>query len=231
MRSIYGKKMKSSKALAVGLMTVMFLILAPAGHSGAATLQGLFDGDFITAGDMLFDDWNLTGATPGIDLNKIQVRPFSLGPTNSILGFLPGGQIQVDGTGQLELRFTYTVTAVGAMIDGNSLGTLFYSIGPSGFAEIKETAYDRSGDIFDPAKRVYRNPNDPVSQVLFDHRDFDPVSLMIVDTSITIEGDREEDFVGILGYLQHFTQVPIPGSVWMLSAGLLALIVIRRRHR
>jgi hypothetical protein len=117
------------------------------------------------------------------------------------------------------------------MIDGNSLGALFYSNSPAGSAEIRESAFDKNGDIFDPAKRVYRNPNDPVSQVLFDYRDFDPVSLMIVDTTITIEGDREGDVIGILGYLQHFTQVPIPGSVWMLSAGLLALIVVRRKHR
>jgi hypothetical protein len=74
--------MKASKAISAAWLAVMLFIFCPAGSASSATLQGLFDGDSLSIGDMFFENWELTGTTPGIDLNKIRVLPFSWGPTN-----------------------------------------------------------------------------------------------------------------------------------------------------
>ena len=69
------------------------------------------------------------------------------------------------------------------------------------------------------------------TEVLFDDLDFEvPQQSILVDTFIQVDG-RQSAIVQINQYSQRFSQVPIPGAVWLLGTGLIGLVTVRKRFK
>src|SRR5262245_43340152 len=82
-------------------------------YADGATLQQLFNGGFVIAGNSQFTDWKLISldSTAAVqpDLSRIQVSPLANDNTNPGLQLAGNGQLAITGANSIDLVFQYRV--------------------------------------------------------------------------------------------------------------------------
>jgi hypothetical protein len=132
----------------------------------AASLQSLFDGGFLVAGNCRFDNWQLVSAdaTTGapFDFTLMSINPLTNDPVNPGLQFASGGQLSVAGLNAIDLTFKFQVHAAAntnsfAAHTLNMNGVNFG--GPGGIAFISQEVVDVNGADLGPTLALADNIN------------------------------------------------------------------------
>ena len=91
-----------------------------------------------------------------------------------------------------------------------------------------------SEDLFD-ASLAFIEHNEVTAAVigeqLFDQTNFVPQSRLSIETFIVMAGGAEGDSVSLGSFTQRFSQVPEPGTVLLLTLGLVGLRYGHRRFQ
>jgi hypothetical protein len=228
---------------------LMCLVLSTMSLNIQATLlTDLLNGQSITAGDKLFDQWDVlfedsSGTsvnTDNIDVTALNDGGLDPGPglRFDILNdeFLVAGD---DTYAFLDFMFGFRVTVLDPdlLVKDNSLsltdGTLS---NPSSIASmfIAENIY-ADGTLND----LLGDKNVEFSEVfgvqtvkIFDSAAFNPRNSIYVTKNILMEAWDVGESANLLSFEQRFSQVtrvPEPASLWMLAAGLVMIGVRRKR--
>jgi hypothetical protein len=238
-------------------MICALLILGLSAPANAISLSQLFAGADITLGDVTFSNWKnlgseVTGTAKTPNPNNIQVLPVGIDPLHPLLVFEPNEELRVNGIGTLEYLIQYQATsAANRPMDANLLwGSFETNLAPGitfgHSTSIREfVANNQLGDgfgssIIDGPKTVFQKAGSPLDVKNLDGKNFQPIfghpsnlyNNILVDTNINIENEEfATSFVGVDLYAQEFSQVPIPGAVWLLGSGMLGLLGLRRRFK
>ncbi|OZG72242.1 hypothetical protein BTA51_15985 [Hahella sp. CCB-MM4] len=222
------------------------LSLAAATSSAQAVLlTDLLGGESITAGDKLFDQWEIifSDSSDGrvYDTDNIDVTALNdggLDPGPGLRYDISNGELGIEGDGfysylDFQIGFRVTVLDPELRIKDNSLElTSFELANPSFltsvFIEEKVFQDDSLGDIFG-TKNVFAD--NLQNEQLYDSVDFSPVNSIYVTTNILIEAGDLGESASLLGFDQRFSQVkvPEPGVLALFGTGLAAFGFFRRR--
>lgn len=202
----------------------MVLILAGGTERASAVpLSDLFGGGSITANDKQFFDWVLLGTSlPSASLASIDVTALTDQPSNPGLRFTVLQDVLTSTGGTfVDLNFQFTVQAPGPIIKDNSLELPGFAVGGFGGVSIFEDVFDDAGDLL-ASKFVFA---DDLDQQLLDFAEFDPQATITVQNFITVSTvGAPGDLAAIQVFDQRFSQqVPEPGTLALLAAGLVGL--------
>ena len=223
--------------------TALVGALALASGSAQATLitlDQLFAGATITAGDKLFSNFfeEVNSGSKVVDTTLIDVTPLNDGGLDPGPGLkftalqdtMSGvGALAVTGGDFIDFRFSFDVTvlAPGLLIKDNSL-SFMPDVSGGGSASIDETVFEFFTGPSIGTKSVFADGE--FGGVLFDEIDITPPRTTIfVEKDIFVDsffGDAE-----ILMFTQRFSQVrvPEPGTLALFGLGLVGLGFMRRR--
>jgi hypothetical protein len=183
--------------------------------TSAATLQELFNGASIDAGNARFSNWQLksldaTATAP--NLAMINVTPLVTDPATPGLSFAAGSQIATTGLNAIDLSFSYRVQAIGAsasfVSDALAMTGLTFG-GPSGFANITQDANTIAGTALGTAV-AFANRQDNVFQfnATANH---DARHAMNVNVNIFLQGIATTDTISLTAFTQRYSQTgPTP---------------------
>jgi hypothetical protein len=203
----------------------------------SCTLQELFNGGMITVNDKKFLAWNLevlqaSGPLPNFNLIEVVgLDDGGLDPGPGIK-FNGNGQLVVEDTDFLDLRFNFGVSASGPFIVDNSLEIVMATVVGTGLIDIRE-------DVFDPpplprlvgSKHVELDPFFGVIEP-FDRIDWlPPRQHLLIEKEIFLEGSDIGDLAELDMFVQRFSQIPEPGTLTLLGVGLAGVAWLTRRKR
>jgi hypothetical protein len=195
---------------AVAFTTVLWLH-ASCRIASSATLQDLFNGGTIDAGNARFSDWQLASldvtAPPNPNLALINVTPLVDMPASPGLQFAMGGQLSIAGLNALDLVFSYRVSAIGG---GNSFTGHALSVtgltfgGAGGAAYVSQDATDLGGGNLGPAVAIADHEIDFFQ--LTANAAHAPHLGVMVHMNIFLNGLATEDTINLSAFTQRFTQ-------------------------
>jgi hypothetical protein len=247
------------KRTSVVLGVLLLLVAGWAGGAHAVTLNELLNGGSITAGDKLFDQWDLYfyGASDPdrvFNPDNILVEALTDGgmdPGPGLRFQVVSGELTVVGDNTyafVDLKFGFRVSALGAglLIKDNTLafgdiGGAFWSIALDGSYDvgsyIKETVGTGPG-LADLGEKdvefsvLEAGQGQQSFSKLTDSASFDPRREIWVTKNILVWAADDTDSAGIFGFEQRFSQtvVPEPGTFLLLGTGLAGLAAWRRRR-
>jgi hypothetical protein len=219
------------------LNTLLFsLILSNAAH--ATSLQALFTGGSITAGNHLFDQWTLinmtsTDALYDPDYNLIDVQGL-VSDTNPGLRFTTQDELSVADENFIDLYFSFRVSAFNGngQFKDNELRITDYGLSRTDFAlgdpliAIVEAVKDALGNTLS----LENAEASLLASNLIDSAQFTPQASLYVTKNILVAGLAQGDTASLRGFEQHFS-IPEPASVLMLGVGLLGFAKTRRKQK
>jgi hypothetical protein len=179
--------------------------------AAGATLQELFNGSSIIAGDSQISDWELISldSTAAVkpDLSLIDVVPLVSDLSNPGLQFTANGQLQISGVEAIDLVFKFRVDALAGnnsftnhalALDGIRFG------GTGGLANITGEVTNRfGGDL--GSTQVFADIKSNSTKSL-DTSDFAPQSEVSVISKVFIQGLSTTDAINLASFTQSFSQ-------------------------
>jgi hypothetical protein len=187
------------------------LIVSVPQQGRAASLQSLFDGGFLIAGNCRFDNWQLVSAdaTTGapFDFTLMSINALVNDPVNPGLQFASGGQLAVAGVNAIDLTFKFQVHAAAntnsfAAHTLNMTGVNF--VGPGGIAFISQEVVDVNGADLGPTLALADNVNDVFQ--FSDDGTIAPHLNLTVTMNIFMSGLVAADTFSLTAFTQRFAQ-------------------------
>lgn len=215
-------------ALAAALLSVAAL-------AQAISMQDLFDGDSIVAGDKIFSDWTLEYdfSTPVIDFDNIDVLPLTTGGDPG-LAYLGNGELVADDFNDVDFGFSYWVAPLDSnwrfwIKDNELIITDYNVVGAGGQIQIDETVFTSGGSLLCD-KHV---DIDTVfgTDIPYDACDFSPQPSLFVEKNVLLPVTDPGDQIELVRFEQRFSQVPVPPTLGLLAAGLAGAGLARRKIR
>ena len=241
------------------VVSMMLVALFAAVGAHATPLTDLFNGGSITAGDKLFDNWQLVRYTAsdssrGFNAANIDVQALNdggLSPGPGLKFDVSNGELNVTGDGiyaYVDLMFGFRVSILDLMLKIKD-NTLNYADGGAYWSVVVDGSYDvgsfiredigTSAGLDDLGSKniefsTMADPNSGESTIskISDTASFSPQSEIWVTKNILVWAVDTDDSAGIFGFEQRFSQetaVPEPSTFLLFGAGLGGLALLKRR--
>ena len=227
-----------SMACVVGANQAHALIVTTgcANTNSSCTLQELASGASIAVDGQRFDNWLLNSASAlPINLSGITVAGLDDQTNNPGLRYVAGGNLSTLGLDLIDLDLSFRVTTIsGPMVTGASLQIdqfLFSAGNVGGFVGVSEDILEANGVNLIGEQSVFAG-NLAGSMALFDSITFASSSPIVVATNIIVSGDDSANAVSLDRFTQRFAiaLVPEPSTTLLLMAGLIGLLLPKRRR-
>jgi hypothetical protein len=204
--------LRSRRGWPLALLALIGASIASSAQQGrAASLQSLFDGGFLVAGNCQFDNWQLVSAdaTTGtaFDFTLMSMNPLVNDPLNPGLQFASGGQLAVAGVNAIDLTLRFQVHAAAST---NSFAAHTINLtglnfgGPGGIAFISQEVVDGSGADLGPALALADNANDVFQ--FSDDATITPHLNLTVTMNVFMSGLVAADTISLTAFTQRFAQ-------------------------
>lgn len=224
------------------------------------TLDYLVNGGSIMAHDKLFDQWtvilNDSSDLIPIDLTKIEVTALNDGgmdPGPGLSFNILDGALDVTGDPILDqfgipaykdLSFGFRVSTLGSLkikdnsltLSAASLAAMNQDLGvyiledigtTAGASDLGTKSVEFSWLADDP-----NNPGNPLQTTnLSDTANFLPQDQIFVTKNIFVWATDSQETASLTGFTQRFSQVPEPGTMFLLVPAVVGLLVMRRKGK
>jgi len=231
----------------------LVVALAMSGGARAVPLSDLFAGSSITAGDKLFDQWevmNYTASDPArsFDAANIEVTALNdggLDPGPGLSFGVSGGELTVTGDGvfafvDLMFGFRASVLDPGLRIKDNSLSitagsivSLADGINDNGMSILESIGTVPGQDDLGIKEVEFSLLDDVLTSAVSDSATFPPQAEIWVTKNILVWATDTSDTATLSAFEQRFSQtaVPEPGSALLLTALALGALGARCLRR
>ncbi|GLI39971.1 PEP-CTERM sorting domain-containing protein [Geobacter hydrogenophilus] len=237
-------------------VSVLLLVLLTGVGAQATPLSDLFNGGSITAGDKLFDNWQLryydtSDPTRNFNAANIDVTPLTDGGTNPGPGLqftVSNSELSVTGDGiyaYVDLMFGFRATVLDPTmrIVGNSLELTDGSVtmtGDNGFYIHEDIGTTAGGSNLGTKSVEFSWLDSSLIESLSDSATFAQQSGVWVTKNIVVWATSTAETADLAGFEQRFAQeaggnpnevVPEPATFALMALGLVGVVVARRTKK
>jgi len=199
------------------------LAIGIAGGAQATTLADLSGGQSLTVGGLTFSDFSITVTGSALDPNLADYKVLTLSDGFRIVG----GFAAVDGE-QGDMLVSYDVSVAAGSPAVNDIGLAFNgaAAGAHSAASVSE---DLSANGSPIASALVSQTGGGLSQKV-DTVTFAPETSFSVDKDILVKASSPG--IATISFIdQHFSLVPEPGTLVLLTGGLMGLVALGQKRR